>query len=655
MFGAAAQSEMKKSAEAAKKLNSALAASEREYKLLQDKIAHNTNVGFDNTEALARLAEVKAEIDRIRAEAAKPVTIAIAPPAARSNLNPAITHAMGDTVYSDRQATDAILQRRLAEAAKSDGEKDIEARAKSIAQELADAGQIISEAAAKIAAKSELQIESATKSLDGAVSGFVDRVVSAESNGVNTAKNPNSTATGPGQFIESTWLNLFRKYFPAEAANMGRDAILALRTDAEKSRALIDAYARENAATLKAAGVSVDEAALQLAHFLGPQGAINVLKAPSGTLASSVLDTGAVNANKSILGNGATVDDVIAYAQKRAGMTTTGTQAIDSRESFDKSLQEQQRMLQALKEETGIRASLNPLVDDYGRKLTEVEKAQELLKMAQDEGTAAGKELTGVQQLLSGDLTKLSPAAQQQAEAMRKLAAGYGLVIAEGNKLKASQDQIAQSTSTTAANLRDVVGGGLTDLREAMADGKITANEWKEVLVNALNKVADKLQDALLNLAFPSNGGGILGMLFGGATSFNPAGKVGLFDKGGFTGPGGKYDPAGIVHKGEYVFDQDSVKRIGLDRLKALHGYANGGLVGSAPRLPDLRGMGRSSQQVLSGDITVGLRKDGLNLEPEVVAVATRVGKIGMDNYRRNQFHDDVTRHMRYPRRKGGI
>lgn len=46
------------------------------------------------------------------------------------------------------------------------------------------------------------------------------------------------------------------------------------------------------------------------------------------------------------------------------------------------------------------------------------------------------------------------------------------------------------------------------------------------------------------------------------------------FAAGGFTGPGGKYQPAGVVHKGEYVFDQAATNRIGVSNLEALR---NGG------------------------------------------------------------------------------
>ena len=43
------------------------------------------------------------------------------------------------------------------------------------------------------------------------------------------------------------------------------------------------------------------------------------------------------------------------------------------------------------------------------------------------------------------------------------------------------------------------------------------------------------------------------------------------FDAGGYTGAGGKYDPAGVVHRGEYVMPQESVNRYGLGFMQAVH------------------------------------------------------------------------------------
>ena len=59
------------------------------------------------------------------------------------------------------------------------------------------------------------------------------------------------------------------------------------------------------------------------------------------------------------------------------------------------------------------------------------------------------------------------------------------------------------------------------------------------------------------------------------------------FASGGYTGAGGTLDPAGVVHKGEYVFSKRAVDRMGKAELDMLHaagmrGYATGGLVGDA-------------------------------------------------------------------------
>lgn len=48
----------------------------------------------------------------------------------------------------------------------------------------------------------------------------------------------------------------------------------------------------------------------------------------------------------------------------------------------------------------------------------------------------------------------------------------------------------------------------------------------------------------------------------------------GGFAEGGYTGNGGKYQPAGIVHRGEFVFSQADVARIGLPQIQAFRSGA---------------------------------------------------------------------------------
>lgn len=234
-----------------------------------------------------------------------------------------------------KQADAAIQARRVEEM-----QRNLPGNLGQLSPIFSGGGRFLNEAEAMNARAQERAAESAGKAADSfdglndAVGKYVNNVVKAESGGNANAKNPNSSATGVGQFIESTWLNLFKKHFPDRAQSMADSTILALRSDAEISRTLIEAYARENAGILRQAGVSVNEAALQLAHFLGPGGAVSVLTAKSGTPVSQVLGADAIAANPSILGGGATVDDVIAYAQRRTqavqGETAAVTQLNDA-------------------------------------------------------------------------------------------------------------------------------------------------------------------------------------------------------------------------------------------------------------------------------------------------------------------------------------
>lgn len=75
---------------------------------------------------------------------------------------------------------------------------------------------------------------------------------------------------------------------------------------------------------------------------------------------------------------------------------------------------------------------------------------------------------------------------------------------------------------------------------------------------------------------------------FGGTVVGNFLGLKG-HSEGGYTGDGGKYEPKGIVHGGEFVFTKEATQRLGIANLYRLmdygqKGYASGGYVGgSAP------------------------------------------------------------------------
>ncbi len=83
------------------------------------------------------------------------------------------------------------------------------------------------------------------------------------------------------------------------------------------------------------------------------------------------------------------------------------------------------------------------------------------------------------------------------------------------------------------------------------------------------------------------------------------------FAGGGFTGTGGKYEPAGIVHRGEFVFTKEATSRIGVGNLyRLMRGYAEGGYVGGAGSPAQMR---RAEGINFNQNNHVVIQNDGIN------------------------------------------
>src|SRR5262249_50283880 len=112
---------------------------------------------------------------------------------------------------------------------------------------------------------------------------FLDRLMVAESAGRRNAKNPRSTALGPFQFINSTFLAVARRHFASEIVGLSEKQILKLRTDPKLSRRAAAVYCEESASYLKGKGLQPTFAHLRLAFLLGPADAARIMQAPQQT------------------------------------------------------------------------------------------------------------------------------------------------------------------------------------------------------------------------------------------------------------------------------------------------------------------------------------------------------------------------------------
>ncbi|EOA1934227.1 phage tail tape measure protein, partial [Escherichia coli] len=111
--------------------------------------------------------------------------------------------------------------------------------------------------------------------------------------------------------------------------------------------------------------------------------------------------------------------------------------------------------------------------------------------------------------------------------------------------------------------------------------------------------------------------GSAIGGAFGGGASASTGTAIEAaaanfhFATGGFTGTGGKYEPAGIVHRGEFVFTKEATSRIGVGNLyRLMRGYAEGGYVGGAGSPAQMR---RAEGINFNQTNHVVIQNDGIN------------------------------------------
>jgi hypothetical protein len=147
--------------------------------------------------------------------------------------------------------------------------------------------------------------------------GLIDSIIGVESGGNPNATNPNSSASGLGQFIDSTWLATIRQARPDLAQGKSDAELLALKTDPQLSREMTQAYADQNQAFLTKNGLPVTPGTTYLAHFAGPEGAMKILQADPNAPAISILGRKVAEANPFLAQM--TARDLQAWADRKMG------------------------------------------------------------------------------------------------------------------------------------------------------------------------------------------------------------------------------------------------------------------------------------------------------------------------------------------------
>ncbi|MDM1202563.1 phage tail tape measure protein [Escherichia coli] len=140
--------------------------------------------------------------------------------------------------------------------------------------------------------------------------------------------------------------------------------------------------------------------------------------------------------------------------------------------------------------------------------------------------------------------------------------------------------------------------------------------------------------------------GSAIGGAFGGGASASTGTAIQAaaanfhFATGGFTGTGGKYEPAGIVHRGEFVFTKEATSRIGVGNLyRLMRGYAEGGYVGAAGSPAQMR---RAEGINFNQNNHVVIQNDGINGQagPQLMKAVYEMARKGAQDELRLQLRD---------------
>ncbi|QCH67851.1 phage tail tape measure protein [Escherichia coli] len=212
--------------------------------------------------------------------------------------------------------------------------------------------------------------------------------------------------------------------------------------------------------------------------------------------------------------------------------------------------------------------------------------------------------------------------------------------------LKSGWGEWAESATDSFSQVKSVATQTFDGIAQNMA-AMLTGSEqnWRGFTRSVLSMLTEIfLKQAMVGIV-GSIGSAIGGAFGGGAsastgTAIQAAAANFHFATGGFTGTGGKYEPAGIVHRGEFVFTKEATSRIGVGNLyRLMRGYAEGGYVGGAGSPAQMR---RTEGINFNQNNHVVIQNDGTNGQagPQLMKAVYDMARKGAQDEIQAQMRD---------------
>ncbi|EIW1518741.1 TPA: phage tail protein [Klebsiella pneumoniae] len=203
--------------------------------------------------------------------------------------------------------------------------------------------------------------------------------------------------------------------------------------------------------------------------------------------------------------------------------------------------------------------------------------------------TPTGGRLSGTFEGMQGQINEYDHAQQELQRwlaAQEEAYAKAGEITAEGEaRMTSIRQRAADANQVIEAQKNTIISAATQSLFDSTAEIMRTgfgeqsaiykvafAASKAFAIADSMVKIQQAIASGAVSAPYPAN---IIAMASIAAQTASIVSNIQAvsgvgFASGGYTGPGGKYQPAGIVHKGEYVFDQESTNRIGVSQLEAL-------------------------------------------------------------------------------------
>ncbi|MHC5225538.1 tape measure protein [Ignatzschineria sp. LJL83] len=294
------------------------------------------------------------------------------------------------------------------------------------------------------------------------------------------------------------------------------------------------------------------------------------------------------------------------------------THELQSQSSVLSKLSDAQKQILLMKaEELDAQKQINEILklgSDYDQRLEDMEFELTLMGRSKEQIDAMryARELENRAKLLSIGMSEENIALLN--EEIQKYLELYGVLqkkrIEQENSIGQGVTQGMRNYTDSVGNMRDQFANATTDVLGHMEDflfdfattGKASFGDMTASILKDLSRMMIRM--AMMNTIMSFFPG------LGRTGSPAPVRDTGILPKGsfydgGFTGPGGKYQEAGIVHKNEFVFSKEATQNLGVDYLNRLHntakmgrGYASGGLVSGAPSFSKLQNQPQKSEPI---------------------------------------------------------